>query len=61
MNLRLAAIEATCRNQLASGESVPSLNLRVLAESAGLQSKTLEGLLSEAQRRLECAYRQAFT
>lgn len=60
MKLRLAAIEATCRDELATGDCVPSRNLRVLAESAGLQSKTLDGLRIEAKRKLEAALADAF-
>ena len=55
MNLRLVAIEATCRNELAAGDSVPSEHLRILAASAGLQSETLAALRVEARRKFEAA------
>lgn len=59
MNLRLAAIEATCRNELAAGDNMPSEDLRVLALSAGLQSTTLDELRKEAKRKLEVALAEA--
>lgn len=59
MKLRLAAIEARCRSELAAGDGVPSEDLRVLSESAGLQSKTLNGLRIEARRKLEAALSDA--
>ncbi|HYD94392.1 MAG TPA: hypothetical protein VEC01_03630 [Noviherbaspirillum sp.] len=53
MRLRLAAIEATCRDELAWGNEAPSKNLLELARSAGLASKTLPALRAEARSKLE--------
>lgn len=55
MYLRLIAIEAACRSELAAGNRFPSKTLRVLAESADLRSDTLEGLRIEAKKTLVAA------
>lgn len=60
MKLLLVAIEATCRTELSAGKHVPSEDLQALAISAGLQSKTLDGLRLEAKRKFEAALSEAF-
>jgi len=60
MKLRLVAIEATCRTELAAGSRTPSESLRILAKSAGLNSDTLAALRSEARTRLEIALASPF-
>jgi hypothetical protein len=60
MKLRLVAIEATCRTELAAGSRTPSENLQNLARSAGLISDTLAALKAEARTRLEAALAMPF-
>lgn len=60
MRLRLVAIEATCRTELAAGSRTPSENLRAFAKSAGLQSVTLAALRREARTKLEAAFARPF-
>lgn len=59
MKLRLVAIEAACKKERAAGERAPSDNLRTLANTAGLQSETLDALRLEAKLKLDAALADA--